>query len=155
MKNIRKKQKIKGLKNDISFKKAARIITNDKLINLIKLIEKYLKEESIENLHDLRIAIRRLRYSIELFYDCFPEKTYNDFYRFLEMLQDKLGEARDLDVMSEKLHYFETNYGITIPLNLHSEMEIKRTEYQIQIIELLKIFMSSKLTKKFLIIKPR
>lgn len=156
MKNIKKRKKaklIKGLKNEISFKKAAKIITNFKLRNLIFLINRYFEDETVENLHDLRIAIRRLRYSIESFYGCFSEKPFKDFYKSLSLLQDKLGEARDLDVMSEKLNYFEEHYGITISENLHSEMEIKRKEYKVEIISLLKNFLTSEITKKFLINK--
>jgi CHAD domain-containing protein len=153
MVELKKRQIIKGLKNNLSFKKAAKIIIKNKLLTLIKLINKFNENESVENLHDLRIAVIRLRYSFELFYDCFPKKVYFDFYNMLENIQDKLGDARDLDVMSDKLNYFEKNYGILIPDNLHSEMEKKRNEHRTMINKILSEFLSSKLIQKLLTIK--
>ncbi|HPN38183.1 MAG TPA: CHAD domain-containing protein [Melioribacteraceae bacterium] len=155
MKGIKKIQIIKGLRKNLSFEDASKIITNNKLQILIKLIYEFLDEQSIDALHDLRIAVRRLRYSLELFYKCYPKKSYLKFYKSLELLQDKLGEIRDLDVMKEKLDYFEETYGIVIPNDLHVEMENKKTEFNANLINYLNDFISSKLTKKFLITKQR
>lgn len=59
-----------------------------------------LKNEDPKALHNLRIACKRLRYSIELFADALP-KLRPAAQRFTQ-LQDELGEVHDCDVLLEK-----------------------------------------------------
>ena len=52
-------------------------------------------EPSISQLHQLRIAGKRLRYSIELFHEAFPEGMRHEVYPLIEQLQEKLGKLND------------------------------------------------------------
>jgi hypothetical protein len=50
-------------------------------------------------LHDLRIAAKRLRYSLEMFAVCFPEKVAQERADTVREMQDVLGRIHDLDVL--------------------------------------------------------
>jgi len=54
-------------------------------------------------LHDLRIAAKRLRYSLEMFAPCFPSKRAESFADRVREMQDTLGRIHDLDVLHELL----------------------------------------------------
>lgn len=94
-----KKWKINGLSAHSSLSEAANIILKLRLKNVIAEIKKYFKDNSPENLHRVRISIRRLRYNLESFFVCFDTEEYLTFYQAIEHLQDLTGELRDLDVL--------------------------------------------------------
>lgn len=52
-------------------------------------------QPTIAQLHQLRIAGKRLRYSIELFYGAFASEMRTDVYPLVEKLQDRLGRLND------------------------------------------------------------
>ncbi len=54
--------------------------------------------ENVEELHNMRIAAKRLRYTMELFTPCFGD----DFQRSLktvEAIQERIGAIHDCDVL--------------------------------------------------------
>lgn len=146
-----KKWNIKGLRNNLRFSDSAPIILSSKLRKVMRLIDKYFKNDSSENLHDLRIAVRRFRYSMELFYDCFNHKRLFFVYEKSKILQDLLGECRDLDVLSEEIKNIESGIESNLPPDLFLKIEEDRIKKR-EIIkgELLK-FKSNKSVNKFLI----
>ena len=101
MKN--KKWKIKGLKDDTPLSDASRIVLRQKLNHVVKSIKIYFNNNTPENLHSLRISLRRLRYNLEIFISCFDEKKILLFYHQVETLQDCTGNLRDLDVLLENI----------------------------------------------------
>lgn len=56
----------------------------------------------VEPLHEMRIAAKRLRYSLELFAPCLGEEL-REFAKEIAELQTSLGELHDCDVWIEKL----------------------------------------------------
>lgn len=52
-------------------------------------------QPTIAQLHQLRIAGKRLRYSIELFHGAFAPEMRTDVYPMVEKLQDRLGKLND------------------------------------------------------------
>ena len=52
-------------------------------------------QPTIAQLHQLRIAGKRLRYSIELFHGVFPSELRGKVYPLVEELQDRLGRLND------------------------------------------------------------
>jgi CHAD domain-containing protein len=52
-------------------------------------------QPTIVQLHQLRIAGKRLRYSIELFYGAFAPEMRSDVYPMIEKLQERLGRLND------------------------------------------------------------
>lgn len=59
-----------------------------------------------ENLHDMRVATRRLRAALEICEACFPPKRFRKALKRVKRLADALGERRDLDVEIEFLEDF-------------------------------------------------
>jgi CHAD domain-containing protein len=53
----------------------------------------------LESIHDMRVAIRRLRVALNNFAVCLPVADRRRLRSSLENLADALGEVRDLDVM--------------------------------------------------------
>ncbi|HEY7425524.1 MAG TPA: CHAD domain-containing protein, partial [Gemmataceae bacterium] len=54
-------------------------------------------------LHQVRIAGKRLRYAMEVFADCFDATFREDLYPRVEQLQEILGRANDSHVAAERL----------------------------------------------------
>ena len=67
---------IEKLKDTKQFKKSADLILRTRIENLLSFVEKYFKDLSVESLHDVRIALRRVRYSMELFIVCYDKKIF-------------------------------------------------------------------------------
>jgi CHAD domain-containing protein/transposase-like protein len=65
--------------------------------------------EDIEELHDMRVATRRMRAAFEVFGDAFTQKAVNTHLKGLKATGRSLGRVRDLDVFMEKAqHYLDT-----------------------------------------------
>ncbi len=57
----------------------------------------------VARVHDMRVAIRRLRAALEVFEACFPHKRHRKALKRVKALADALGARRDLDVEIELL----------------------------------------------------
>ncbi len=53
----------------------------------------------VEGLHDLRVAVKRLRETLRLFQRCLPTRARQRVLPLVEELNDGLGQARDRDVL--------------------------------------------------------
>ncbi len=54
-------------------------------------------------LHQVRVAAKRLRYAMEVFVDCFEESLHKSLYRAVEELQETLGHWNDSRVAAQHL----------------------------------------------------
>jgi hypothetical protein len=57
----------------------------------------------IEEIHNLRIAAKRLRYTLEMFRFAYP-KELNDLIAEVKEIQEHIGNMRDADVMIERVN---------------------------------------------------
>jgi CHAD domain-containing protein len=143
------KWEIKELDINASFSDSAKIILYNRLNNLLESINLFFKEETVENLHDVRIALRRLRYNMELFIDCFDKKKFSTFYKKVKQLQDLSGLLRDLDVLIMNINVLITKDKINISNKVFKKIDEKRTGLKVNIkLELMK-FTHSKAFKNF------
>jgi len=77
---------------------------NAHIIAKIRLAELYTWEQYVDNpyhvreLHNLRIAAKRLRYTLEIFADVLPP-TIAPFLKEVAQIQEELGALHDADVM--------------------------------------------------------
>jgi len=62
--------------------------------------------KDIEELHDMRVATRRMRAAFEVFSDGFTEKAIKTHLKGLRATGRNLGRVRDLDVFMEKAHIY-------------------------------------------------
>jgi triphosphatase len=60
-------------------------------------------ELTFERRHEFRIAVKKLRYTIEVFKDLFDRENVAEFIRLLKPLQDDLGYANDVKVANQLL----------------------------------------------------
>lgn len=75
--------------------------------------------EDIEELHDMRVATRRMRAAFEVFADAFQKKTIKRHLKGLRATGRALGRVRDLDVFMEKAQH----YLATLPGEQHHGLE--------------------------------
>jgi CHAD domain-containing protein len=75
--------------------------------------------EDIEELHDMRVATRRMRAAISVFGEYMDMKKIKPFAKNLRRVGGVLGSVRDLDVFQQKAHA----YIDTLPPRRRDEME--------------------------------
>ena len=76
----------------------ARILVRERLADMYTCAEYVGNPKYAQELHDLRIAAKRLRYTLEIFADHLPEASQM-FAEELATLQDELGALHDSEVM--------------------------------------------------------
>jgi CHAD domain-containing protein len=111
---MKRKWEIEKLKSTKQFKKSANLILKNRIESLLAFTQKYFEDLSVENLHDVRIALRRVRYSMELFVVCYDKKIFIKFYNKVQLLQDLSGNVRDVDISLENINYLVTDNHIKI-----------------------------------------
>src|SRR4051812_42557814 len=65
----------------------------------------YLAEHDIEHVHRLRVATRRAAAALKLYGECLPQKSVRWFKKRLRQIRRAAGEARDLDVLIQRLRH--------------------------------------------------
>jgi hypothetical protein len=93
-----KARPITGLDPQAPTGKNARIIARVRLEDLYSWDQYVDNPYRIRELHDLRIAAKRLRYTLEVFEDVLPEGS-KAIVKELERIQEELGALHDGDVM--------------------------------------------------------
>jgi CHAD domain-containing protein len=80
---------------------------NAALMLLIRFAEMYRlagavdDPERVQELHDMRIAAKRLRYTMEIFQPCYGgelAKEYKSVYEKIKSIQEQIGDIHDCDV---------------------------------------------------------
>jgi len=144
-----KKWEIEDLEDKKSFCEAGKIILKSRIDYLLVSIDNYFKERTIENLHNIRIALRRVRYNMELFISCYERKLFLRFYKKVESLQDLSGLARDLDVFKGNIKSLVEVENVRVNRSVLKKVDEKRLDLENNLeIELMK-FLHSKSLKDF------
>ena len=103
-----KPRKIIGLNPNQSYRENAWIVLPQKAEEVYSW-EQFIRDpERREELHNMRISIKRFRYTMEFFavnYD----KHFTDFLETIIELQDILGDIHDSDVVLEVLTHYKKN----------------------------------------------
>lgn len=73
-------------------------------------------EQDVEQLHAARLIGKKLRYSMELFTDCYREEFQLHLYPAVEELQQLLGAVNDASAFQEKIHEFRSGLERFQPL---------------------------------------
>ena len=144
-----KKWEIEELRDEKSFCEAGRIILKSRIDYLLSSIDNYFKDRTVENLHNVRIALRRVRYNMELFISCYERKLFLRFYKKIESLQDLSGLARDLDVFKGNIKSLVEVENVKVNRSVLKKVDEKRVNLENNLeIELMK-FLHSKSLKDF------
>lgn len=145
----KRKWEIDELKESKAVASTAVIVLNDRIDNFLETVIRYFENSTVENLHDVRISIRRVRYSMELFITCFDRKLFLRFYGRVEKLQDLSGSVRDLDVLLENVKSLAEKEKIKVSKNLKQHVLKEKGELEESFkFELMK-FLHSKIFKDF------
>ncbi len=93
-----KAKQITGLDPHSPTSENARFIARTRLEEMYSWSEYVDNPYNVKELHDLRIAAKRLRYTLEVFEDVLPD-TCKPIVEELTQIQDELGAMHDRDVM--------------------------------------------------------
>jgi CHAD domain-containing protein len=104
---VAKARDIPGLAADIPFREAAALTVGTRADEMWEHEDRVMDTGDIEGVHDMRVATRRLRATMEIFAPCFPKKRHKKALSEVKELADRLGTRRDPDVMIERLHAIE------------------------------------------------
>ena len=98
-----KARKVKGIKCSESVLLNARRIIEVRLAEVMSWSIYVDTPDNIEEIHNLRIAAKRLRYTLEMFSFAFPSGL-KSLINEVKEIQEAIGEMRDADVMSATVH---------------------------------------------------
>lgn len=121
------------------------------LVDFIKMLEKETGSrsgEDIEDVHDMRVAIRRMRSALRLLDGYFVPGVAHSWQRRLRTIGNKLGTVRDLDVMIDDLTQYLATVAETEQPALQSviaRLDKKRQNARQHLIN----FLDSKIYKSF------
>ncbi|HSD62615.1 MAG TPA: CHAD domain-containing protein [Ignavibacteriaceae bacterium] len=145
----KKKWQIDDLTDELQFNLAAKLILKNRLGAVQEDIKEYFINDSVERLHRLRISLRRLRYSMELFVSCFEKKKFMILYKRVEALQDLSGKVRDFDVMKENMKLLSSGENFKIDKKIMAKIdELRSSSYSELKLALMK-YSHSKAVKNF------
>jgi CHAD domain-containing protein len=145
----KKKWQIENLDDKLEFKAAANLILKFRLAQVQEDIKNYFITDSVEGLHRVRISLRRLRYSMELFISCCDKKKFMILYKKVEALQDLSGKVRDYDVMKENMTLLVGEESVRINEKVFTKVDELRAGFYNQLkLELMK-YIHSKAVKNF------
>lgn len=143
------KWEIDGMTKSISLFSAGKKSLSSRISTLLESIKIYFELPSPENLHQVRISLRRVRYNLELFYSCFDERVMIKFYKQIVKLQNLTGEVRDIDMMKENLLQ-KSDFSFAYLKEIINKFELKRNELLEKMNLALFKFTFSKTLKEFL-----
>lgn len=89
---------------DISLRYLAANFVSKQLGQLMMHLQGARTVQDIEDIHQARVACRRIRSALQLFSDCFDEKIAKRWEKQMKRLLKSFGAARDLDVQIEFLN---------------------------------------------------
>lgn len=144
----KKKWKIEKLRYSKHLLNIANTILLNRFDNLLFYINEYFKTKEIETLHDVRIALRRVRYNMELFLVCYEKKLFMRLYNKIEKLQDLSGSVRDLDVFLENINLLKKD-NVEVSEKLEMKIKEKRHILQEEFENELEKFVKSRTLKSF------
>jgi exopolyphosphatase/pppGpp-phosphohydrolase len=86
------------------FAQSGRRLLQERTQTMLEWPEEVLKHEDVEAVHKMRVAIRRLRATLDAYQSICDPKSFKKVYRQVTHIADALGAARDTDVMLINLH---------------------------------------------------
>ena len=111
--------KAKGIYPQLSYRWNAQVILAVKIQEVYSWAKPIRNPDKIKELHNLRISVKRLRYSMEFFAINYGEE-FQDFLKILADLQEQLGDIHDFDVVKMVL----TDYLQELPNQGDTEADV-------------------------------
>ena len=76
----------------------APLILHTRLEEMYRFVPFIYDPARVDDLHNMRIAAKRLRYTMEIFAPCFTGKEFTKIYDQVKSVQEQIGEIHDADV---------------------------------------------------------
>ncbi len=76
----------------------APLILHTRLEEMYRFVPYIADPTRVAELHNMRIAAKRLRYTMEIFAPCFSGKDFAKIYDQVKSIQEQIGEIHDADV---------------------------------------------------------
>jgi hypothetical protein len=93
----------RGLHAQATFAETGRRELRDRSKKFLKCINPVLQNKDVEAVHQMRVASRRLRATLDAYESACAQKPFKSVYREVKQAADLLGTARDTDVMLQNL----------------------------------------------------
>ncbi|HCI79325.1 MAG TPA: hypothetical protein DHW02_06520 [Ktedonobacter sp.] len=119
--SMAKAKKITGLDAQATTAKNARMIASTRLEEFEQWGHYADEPQRVSELHNLRIAAKRLRYTLEIFADVLPSSVSNSIEEVTK-IQEELGTIHDTDVMMALVR------RCLEPVESHGDSSSRRTE---------------------------
>lgn len=118
--------KVAGLRPGMSLRTVARRVLAVRIAEFYSYAPFIHDPARVTELHDMRIAAKRLRYSLEIFKVCFPPEL-EGLLSQVKAMQELLGEIHDADVLlpalSERLAALAREDEAALLARLHAETD--------------------------------
>lgn len=88
---------------ELAFRDAMRALIGERWQEVWKVMPAAIEGTSIDGVHDVRVASRRLRAAMDVAAPAFPKGWYKPLHRSAKEITSALGEVRDRDVILERL----------------------------------------------------
>lgn len=134
-----KAQKISGLDSETPFRFATGRIIEIRFDEMMRHRSGTILGRDPEELHDMRVASRRLRAVMDVSSGCFP-KQYRYYHQTVKELTDALGGVRDCDVMREALMAYRDPRPEAERPAINRLLQNLRTEREARRLEMLAFF---------------
>lgn len=131
------KLKKPGVKSDDLLAEAGRKVIRYHFGQMLLHEQGTLTGEDIEELHDMRVATRRMRAAVEVFESAFHKKALKTHLKGLRATGRALGKVRDLDVFMEKAGHYQAELEPEKQTGLDPLMEAWQAERNIARMEML------------------
>ncbi len=126
-----KARAIPGLGPQTPFRVAAACAVETRADELFEHGRRVLDTADIKRVHNMRVASRRLRASLELFAPAFPKKEHKRVLREVKALADALGARRDADVALAELGVAADELGPEARPGIESLADELRAEQEV------------------------
>ena len=146
--SYRKKFRIARLKTRESFEDSREVVLAHYLKRVFKFADRYKEQNSADNLHNLRIALRRFRYVFELYAPLVKPGRFSEVYELAVHLQNVLGDRRDVDVMHDRLLSIYRVSDGELPNLITADLEQSKALLSTQIDKTLAEFLRNKQVRK-------
>lgn len=97
-----KAKRVKGIHCDAPVIDNARRVIETRLVEMLSFAPWVVDQNNVEEIHNLRIAAKRLRYSLELFRFALPSGA-GGLIDEVKEIQEHIGDMHDADVMIERV----------------------------------------------------
>ncbi len=140
-------RKIIGLKPTDTMVEAGRKVLAFHFALMLKREDGTRSDKDIEDLHDMRVATRRMRTTFCVFGEGFSKKSIKPLLAGLKKTARTLGRVRDLDVFIEKMQHYQHSLPEKEQANLQPFLEYCHAEREQIRIKMLVFLDSSKYLK--------